>query len=278
MALYVHDNVSSSYKGAIKPTKVGLITCLQLSPLFKRAGDAVSLFTENELTAKQYEHLLGHPIAVLPFPSIITLEANEKAPNPNLISYLGHARADKGFEIVSNAIAPILQNWPEAEFFIQCTDTSERNMSSAIKAAVEKVSNYGASVRTEREFLTPIQYNEIFSESGLLLLAYKSEFYASKGSGVALEAMSIGKPMAVSPHTWMSARLEEAGLGEFVMADELVEALVAVVGRYLHDPIKWTTAFSEAAEIWRANYFAKDFFDAFGSYYSKLNKTKGPTC
>ena len=269
LAVYVYDNVSSSSNGRSKLTKLGLIVKYQLTRLFRESGEAASLFTESEATAKQYESLVGRAVTVLPFPSIISFSSQPKTTNDRLISYLGHARTEKGFELVANSIGPILAKWPEARFFIQCTDTSDNGMSNSIRAAVERVLGYGNAIEVEREYLTPIRYNEIFSKSGLLLLAYKAASYATRGSGIAFEAMLVGKPMVVSPHTWMSARLEEAGLGTFVMAEETVEALVVVVDRFLVDREKWTAAFSEAAKLWRQKDSQSDFFVAFKLFHAK---------
>src|SRR5579871_1710319 len=264
LAPFVFDSFTYIRHGKIRAGRIAVLYRYIFDRLRRVAGDRLRLISDNGIVARSYEGLTGIPVSVLPLPTLHVPESPARGDLFGLV-HLGIARVDKGFLIAAQSVPEIIRRWPQSHFAFQCAPPSWEPLAPEIAAAVNHLAAYPTRVTLIRRPLPTEGYKRLLAASGLVLLPYLARAYHARGSGVASEAAELGKPMAVTGNTWMADRLQELGLGEFIMRDESAPALAEVLDRYLSDPGAWTLRFAEARNRWRDAHPAPSFESAFES-------------
>lgn len=191
----------------------GAVGSLELLGLL---GRKVHLYGENESVARMLSRELGAPVAAAPLPARFEASAEAGPSSESLrICYLGPAREEKGFLLLPDLIEAILERPPstDVEFFIQCPPQIV-GYSQAIMNAIARLQNLpGDKVRLFNQHLPSAAFESELRNSDLVLLLYNQQKYAVRGSGIALDALCMGKPILTTSGTHLAA-LTAGGAGE----------------------------------------------------------------
>lgn len=190
----------------------------------------VEYYSDSQILSDNYREFLNAPVRTLPIPHLPIFDGmRERGPGENIrVVVLGNARAEKGFcEIVE--CLKLLQDSDERgfEFLIQ-TNNPDEEASTRLHDLDEitsiKITKHGVAL-TEKE------YEEIVSNSDVVLAPYHAEIYGARTSGVLLEAIAAAKVAIVAEGTWLATELQENGAGIVVKnksATSIARALVHV--------------------------------------------------
>jgi glycosyltransferase involved in cell wall biosynthesis len=175
------------------------------------AVDRVRLVTDSDILADEYATITDLPIDVVPIPHV----GGDIRPNggrkPRTLTYLGNARASKGFQylpyVVSQIRPQLLRREWTAEF--QSNVMFERDTESVYalcKLRKEPVTLW-------EDDLSLSAYDALLDRASLVVLPYQLLWYHSQSSGVFAEAVGKGKPVVVPSGTWMARQVQEIGAG-----------------------------------------------------------------
>ncbi|MBM3599112.1 MAG: glycosyltransferase family 4 protein [Alphaproteobacteria bacterium] len=215
-----------------------------------------------ELMSKSWQA----PVAECPIPLAPPELSPETRPAPAQgglhIVYAGEARPDKGFHLLSGALARGLARHPGLRFTIQSVN------SGAKQQAWLKEQFAAVAARTTFAFraLGQVDYHRLIRSADAVLVAYDPRQYTYRTSHVFVDALAQGKPVVYTARSWMDgeARILSAAGGPIgprmtdFTEDALVEALDELVARY----DSYAAAAAAAAPGWRARHNIGAFFDA----------------
>lgn len=171
-------------------------------------------------------------IAVYPIPHTDKFAAPRSGVNDDELHYvsLGNARGEKGLSEIFDAIElSASQPWADRlRFTIQCNDPSEdvRNRIARFKEEPDK------RVTLIEQALETKAYYELLGKADVVLVPYHADIYASRTSGVFLEAMTAGKIVICTRDTWMSDQLALHG-GGFAIDDRSASSLAIAISDVL---------------------------------------------
>ncbi len=175
---------------------------------------SIRLASDSDRLAADLQHLTGLPVEVLPIPHVPPPDVpRAKADHDHRCHFvsLGNARDEKGILEILDAIRWLRDNNQRdgCRFTLQCNDAVP-DIAAAITAfRDEHVPDCCLLFNT----LPSAAYYEILWQADVVLLPYWSSIYASRTSGVFMEALSAGKPVIASDSTWMAAQLANHGAG-----------------------------------------------------------------
>src|SRR5262249_11760019 len=169
------------------------------------------LCTQTEEIAREYEPLLGFKPTPLPYyldPVAAASSASERDQgNGPLVSYLGGARSERGFELLPAIISTCLAANPNLRFFIQVSQGSDPLSEDARGLGADR------RVSTHSGTLDPDAYLTALRQARLILLPYDPAHYRTQSSGVYFQAGMAGTPVIVPASTWMAERVQAHGHG-----------------------------------------------------------------
>ncbi len=177
----------------------------------------VRLASDSERLIKEYGNHTYIPMELLPIPhggSDLTHGMRVLPENKvTTVVSLGNARAEKGFNEIykmMRALAASKCTFP-VKFVIQANDP-DGEAAPFVKKLKKTRFPFPVSVITKS--LNKEAYEEMVAKADVILAPYWQEVYASRTSGVALEALAAGKILITTKNTWMSdqAKLWRTGL------------------------------------------------------------------
>lgn len=186
--------------------------------LFEQAYQAgkLRLATDSERLAGDFAEHTSVPLEVLPIPHARPGAAAARAVGQRrakiCFASLGNARAEKGIVEIIDAIRLLRDTYDrrdEIEFFLQLNDP-DNECAARVRSFLEAPL---PNVRVARTALSSDEYQGAFSEVDVVLLPYWRDLYASRTSGIFLEAVAAGKPVIVTADTWMTDELRAHGSG-----------------------------------------------------------------
>ncbi|HLJ20165.1 MAG TPA: hypothetical protein VKU84_08200, partial [Stellaceae bacterium] len=163
------------------------------------------LCTQTEEIAREYEPILGIKPTALPY--YLGPEASSSSPphpdhaSPRLISYLGGARLERGFELLPAIISSCLAAEPTLRFFVQVNDGA-----FPMDGTDDRVSTHSGT-------MDPDAYLTAMRQASLILLPLDPARYRTQSSGVYWQACLAGTPVVVPADTWMAERVRAHGHG-----------------------------------------------------------------
>jgi hypothetical protein len=149
--------------------------------------------------AAVYSNIIGLDVEVAPCPNLAGGaggKAHEHRAPTLTIATLGHANSVKGYHLLPEAIARVLDRDSRATFFIH--GTFENADSSNGPAIFGALSELGSRVVTSNEVLPPSEYRSRLVEADILMLPYDRMTYETRGSGLFNEAREIGIPVVAT--------------------------------------------------------------------------------
>ncbi|CAD5275207.1 hypothetical protein BOSE62_130648 [Bosea sp. 62] len=186
----------------------------------------IRLSTDSHRLSSELGMLTALEIAVYPIPhtdKFATPLSGITGDGLHFVS-LGNARGEKGLAEIFDAIE-ITASKPWADqlrFTLQCNDPSEdvRGRIARYKEKPDKrVTLIEQAMGTEA-------YYELLGNADVVLVPYHVDIYASRTSGVFLEAMTAGKIAICTRDTWMSDQLDLHGGG--IAVDDRSAASLAI--------------------------------------------------
>lgn len=172
---------------------------------FSAAGK-LFFYTDTDELTEQYNRLSMCFFSTLPIPHTVCREMREgEQVPPYQISYLGDARAEKGYLYLPELITTLTENENKrGRFFIQSNYNipgGEQGIPEA-REQLEKMLDQGVTL--EMEALDSEKYISAIKSTDIMLILYDPKQYYARSSGIFAEAMSAGIPAIVPADTWMS--------------------------------------------------------------------------
>lgn len=160
--------------------------------------DRLHIFAETQGMDSAYTKLLQREVSICRPPDLTQLQgrpATGTAPSHPRIAMLGNPAGDKGYELLAGAIGILGQRGVPADFQIHAAAEGLRSGSEPtfIQQLREALPDGGLTTKN----LSDDEYLERLRQTDLMLLPYKLPAYATRGSGIYLEASLLGIPMIV---------------------------------------------------------------------------------
>ena len=160
----------------------------------------------------------------LVFAAEVTRELREqRGPGaPVTFGYFGEAREEKGFLLLPGIVEALLASQgPERVAFSLQVSASAQNDTPSVRAARDRLKGLRDSYANaggrpsillhETPFADMVSYYAALGGCDAMLMPYDPKPYAIRGSGVALEALSVGQPIIVAAGTDMADTFQGPG-------------------------------------------------------------------
>ncbi|WP_156400306.1 glycosyltransferase [Caulobacter sp. Root655] len=184
-----------------------------------------SFFVESKGLQDYFEDICGEvfPLLFNPLPS--AGQAGSKQDGRLCLGYLGEARVEKGFQVLPFIVEYLLAQddlRDKVRFFIQ-TGANPVNEQPLVISARQQLER--RALNDDRlvlkGFLSEDEYASAIADIDILMLPYGPGDYTRRGSGVATEAVSAGKPLVVSRGLDIAGTYAGAGIVEPRVQNEL---------------------------------------------------------
>jgi glycosyltransferase involved in cell wall biosynthesis len=141
-----------------------------------------------------------------------------------VFGYIGGSRKVKGFHLLPDAIAAILDTVPNADFLIHCPYNTE------FSEEISRLRQIGSRVQVrERPSSNREEYYALFGEVDVILNAYDPAQYGEATSMICLEAIGMGKGLITTRGTWSEEMAEYLGAANVTMKDFSSSALADAI-------------------------------------------------
>lgn len=187
----------------------------------------IFLYAENELLAQHLSALLKVRVDTLNLPAIEGKDFKIIDENGTInIVYLGAAREEKGFLLLPEVVRLVHEDKvlkKLVRFTIQCSPQIIGYLPS-IKLAIEKLEKFSDIAELLHTKLTTTEYYDILADADVVMLCYEHKKYKVRGSGIAVEAISMGKMILATPDTFPAYVAGDSAL----LVDEPIHILKAI--------------------------------------------------
>lgn len=217
--------------------------------LIKDLHSRVIYFCDGEPLRRDYEQLLKNEVHILPLPvrnqflDFYINKAKEDINKNNIIvSYVGGARYNKGFDILIKMLVDLL-NKEEAtkklSFFIQ-VDTHRQQLEKDRRIVLEAVRVLGDLTNKFRNIkliygaLSTEKYYDLLSESNILVLPYREDF-KHLPSGIFREAIILGKIPLVANNTTMAYELLRHNLNDLIFNLKDTKSFISTIEKVINN-------------------------------------------
>jgi len=272
--------VSFNFEFKRKPLFLKLIFSFLYKYLFSwliRGADSQIIYSsDGELLARDYEQLMKKKVHVLPPPSCNKfLEPWLKKANINsdkekkVISYLGGARFNKGFDIFVKLLGLLLKDEKISKsiFILAQVDIhrqqSERDKKIMLESAarLEDLSLEFKNIKLYFGALSMDEYFGLLSESDIVVLPYRKQSFQSTPSGIFREAVYLRKLPIVAGNTAMSHELAGYGLADLAFNIEDLEDCVHVIKKAIENFDNYQAKIENMRLAWSDYYSAGTLAD-----------------
>lgn len=165
-------------------------------------GDRLFLWAETGALASLLSSRLGKPVSALPLPAPAwTPDAVNERAGPLTLVFVGEARLDKGPLELPAILAAIAAAVPPGSVRLIVQRVAPfGGASEALQAALDAIAAV-PMVETIDETLDEDAYRRLVVGSDVVLLPYRPENYAVRGSGIIAEALAAGRIILGSAST-----------------------------------------------------------------------------
>jgi len=231
-----------------------LADAVRLSPHANR----IIFLAATDLLAAELTDLLGTPVAEAPLPLRYAAPALAPAPTRPLprVAILGGTRREKGSHRVAG-IVRACRDRVEVEFLIELANDTLPPEDVRNLAAVAEEPN----VIAIRDPMTLPQYHAALQSADVVLCPYDVVPYRIRTSGVFAEAVACGKPLVVSPGTWMAREIDEGRAAGIVAESIEEESFAAAIAQCIASLASLRQAAATLAPSWRRNVSVAAFID-----------------
>ncbi len=186
------------------------------------AKGRVRFVTDSKRLADEYEELTGMRFDVLLHPSLVgsapkaAVTDHRQHTGEVRIFLPGPARHEKGVDRLLDA-AKLLADVPlERKFEVTLQWREAFELQDGSRLGPDDVGRYesaNVSFRLIREPLSSDAYLQELQNADVIVLPYRREVYYARISGVAVEAMMLGKPLLFTSDTWIDTVCQQFQLG-----------------------------------------------------------------
>jgi glycosyltransferase involved in cell wall biosynthesis len=179
------------------------------------------------------DDLLEFRLLPIPFPDPnydpTSLQKWSAGPAIKLV-YLGGARVEKGFHLISGAMRFLQKAYPGKILWrLQAPLSGGLEEPEVIEARREMTSVRDGSIELVERNLTSAEFQSLLLSADIVLLPYLREFYRARSSGILVQVLAAGKPVIVPSGTWLSSQTNETGAVEFAGPSDFPDAVLHAV-------------------------------------------------
>lgn len=203
----------------------------------------IHLLTVSEEVRLEYERIVHRPVYVLNqiVPSAFSeAQWDEQRAEPSLdgvitVGFVGHARMEKGFDLLPEAIRLLSQKLPEqsVRFLIQCYAEGMHRREPEYLTALERLKEMQSRARNiqlAESQLSFSDYARFLSSMDIALHPHRATSqYAVVPSGTFADAVVMGKQCVVSDGTWLAGQVRTLGWGQIFRSGDAADLADAVV-------------------------------------------------
>jgi len=224
--------------------------CAALADLSTQGRASVCLYGETPQLAESLSRATGLSVRALPLPAFDMQRALSKTAKGEIasgelkrklrIAYLGPARVEKGFHHIPTFINTLLSNRRTEmayEFFIQSTPQIigyDPRLTKTLEDLAALTSQYPQLLTLHNAVLSDEQYARVLDWADMLLMLYEPANYATRGSGIAVEAVSSAVAIVTFAGTFPASLVTHGG---GVVGRDL-EDIVSKLNQVAEDPSK----------------------------------------
>jgi glycosyltransferase involved in cell wall biosynthesis len=226
------------------------------------AADArlLMFFTVSEAFAAELTEIIGTAVGYVPMPldygdprSFPAPPRDSKLP---LVAVLGGTRREKGSYLIPDIIRACRAH-VDVEFLVHLANNSLTAEEAAAFASVAE--EPGVSVIAEA--VPHDEYKTAINSSDLGLFPYELIPYRVRTSGVFAETVAFGKPVVVTPGTWMAKEIEAGRAAGVVADDTRPESFARAIAACVADLEALTKRAGELREEWSRTVSTTEFLD-----------------
>jgi glycosyltransferase involved in cell wall biosynthesis len=220
------------------------------------AGHRLYWASHTEPVQKMCAEAVGSRSFLLPLPFGATGTVKSlRSPSGSgvIFSYLGVAGLPKGLDILVDAIDSVtdLLRDGRLKLIVQCNIHLANNRLEELKKRLKALARDIPGIEVIEKALTDAEYRERMSDTDVVLIPHRRQFYQYALSGIFTEALAMGKPVVATSDTYMAKELLRSGAGVcFEDGDPLA---LAQAMRSVVDNIEALSNRASAAQnAWRA--------------------------
>ncbi len=228
-----------------------------------RAG-SVRFVTDSEALQEELLELGLHECHVLAHPTFVDsseiIDSAQVQTGKKFRLFLpGPARYEKGVDLLLEALGmlelgqpiEVVLQWPEPFALPDGTEMGPTGVSIP-----------GTSFVVHRDPLSSEAYQEELEQADLILLPYRVEAYYARISGVAVEALRMGKPVLYTRNTWTARLMEKFECG--LAVDESASSIAQGIGIAIAEIARLNAQAIEAASKSNDYFSDANFLEALG--------------
>jgi hypothetical protein len=229
---------------------------------FARSGffnNRVKFYVDTADLQKQYQAVRGLQCALLPIPPGHEPSSRARQDKSGVINvtYLGDARAEKGFQHLADVVWTTFVEIPEGVRFTIQANLNAPNADKAIDKARTALSRYPKNqVDLRTQALDKEEYSLLLAESDIVLLPYSKFDYRNRSSGILVEAIAAGKVVVIPSAT----SLESMSAGHAAVVYDQEEDIGRAVVKAAKNFAALSGKAKETAAAFRAFHSAENAF------------------
>jgi glycosyltransferase involved in cell wall biosynthesis len=217
-------------------------------------------FTVSEAFAAELTEIIGTAVGYVPMP----LEYGDPhffPPPPRdsqlpLVAVLGGTRREKGSYLIPDIIRACRAQ-VDVEFLVHLANNSLTAEEAAAFATVAEE----AGVSVIGDAVPHDEYKTAINSSDLGLFPYELIPYRVRTSGVFAETVAFGKPVVVTPGTWMAKQIEAGRAAGIIADDTHPESFARAIASGVADLEGLTKRAGELREEWSRTVSTTEFVD-----------------
>ena len=194
---------------------------------FRRAAAVhgnIHFFAANAELADQYSFISGR--SVKRYPRLLRVAAIEDAAasSDQVLLFMGDAKIEKGFGVLPDLVERLCRSDTSTRFI------AHANMSAADTQAldIEPKLHELAATHDNFDFLTRYlsrdAYEDLITNSGIVLMPYVASAYNGKESGLLIESMFAGRYPVVPKNSWLARFTSKWDYPATLIEDDTAEA------------------------------------------------------
>lgn len=274
---YVHlctpyDSSTMPHQNNVRPVRRVIDYINDLGAIDRK----VFLYGENDLLAVELGKWFGCRVDALNLPpprmakdAVVSREFKSSL----TVAYLGAAREEKGFLLLPEIVAALSETHGKSgriRFVIQCSPQIIGYKPSIVDAITKLKKFPKPYVELREKAQTTEEYYAMLHEADVVMTCYDAGKYKYRGSGIAVEAVSMGKILLATANTF-PAYLADNGCAIGATIDEYIAALNDIV---LNAEVYRQTAMQNAAK-YRERYSAEKYISRLLERSSEARSASG---
>lgn len=168
--------------------------------------------------------------------------------------YAGDARPNKGFHLLPQILAQVLTRTANVDATVQVSGYVSLLGLDPVANNMEAFTRQTDRVKLVTGYQDREAYLRMIHESDIVLLPYQADSYRSNISGIATEALFLGKPMVVPEGSFLADLVRQLGDCGTISERQEPEAIVAATLALLADFPTYAQRALKARDIWRSQH------------------------